>query len=73
MNAGGVRQLARHIAEIPLSISSMAMWEHIEELVDDDCGFESNGTVLVAENDEELETSAPASTICGSRASRMRS
>lgn len=54
VNAGGVRQLARHIAEIPLSISSMAIWEHIEELVDDDCGFESNGTVLVAESDEEL-------------------
>ena len=33
VNAGGVRQLARHIAEIPLSISSMALWEKIEELV----------------------------------------
>ncbi len=54
VNAGGVRQLARDIAEIPLSISSMAIWEHIEELVDDDCGFSSNGTVLVAESEEEL-------------------
>jgi sarcosine oxidase subunit beta len=54
VNAGGVRQLARHLAEIPLSISSMEMWEHIEELVGDDCGFESHGTVLVAENDAEL-------------------
>jgi sarcosine oxidase subunit beta len=54
VNAGGVRQLARHLAEIPLSISSMELWEHIEELVGDDCGFESHGTVLVAENDDEL-------------------
>ncbi|HTR84100.1 MAG TPA: FAD-dependent oxidoreductase, partial [Reyranella sp.] len=54
VNAGGVRQLARDIAEIPLSISSMAIWERIEELVDDDCGFSSHGTVLVAESEEEL-------------------
>jgi sarcosine oxidase, subunit beta len=54
VNAGGVRQLARHLAEIPLSISSMALWERIEDLVGDDCGFESHGTVLVAENEEEL-------------------
>jgi sarcosine oxidase, subunit beta len=54
VNAGGVRQLARHLAEIPLSISSMELWEHIEDLVGDDCGFESHGTVLVAESDAEL-------------------
>jgi sarcosine oxidase subunit beta len=54
VNAGGVRQLARDVAEIPLSIRSMGIWEKIEELVDDDCGFENNGQVLVAENDAEL-------------------
>src|SRR5262245_27578904 len=54
VNAGGVRQLARHIAEIPLSIASMAIWEKIEELVGDDCGFSSHGTVLVAESEQEL-------------------
>lgn len=54
VNAGGVRQLARDIAEIPLSIASMDLWERIEDLVGDDCGFESHGTVLVAENEEEL-------------------
>ena len=32
VNAGGVRQLARHLAEIPPSISSMALWEKIEDL-----------------------------------------
>jgi sarcosine oxidase, subunit beta len=56
VNAGGVRQLARHVSEIPLSIRSMAIWERIEDLLDDDCSFESHGQVLVAENDAELET-----------------
>jgi len=55
VNAGGVRQLARHVAEIPLSIRSMGIWERIEELVDDACGFESHGQVLVAENDAEFD------------------
>src|SRR3954471_5899015 len=56
VNAGGVRQLARHLAEVPISVFSMAIWERIVELVDDDCGFESHGQVLVAENEQELET-----------------
>ncbi|CCE10391.1 SoxB protein [Bradyrhizobium sp. STM 3843] len=54
VNAGGVRQLARDVAEIPLSIRSMGIWENIADLVDDDCGFESHGQVLVAENEVEL-------------------
>lgn len=54
VNAGGVRQLARHVAEIPLSIRSMDLWERIADLVGDDCGFESHGQVLVAENEPEL-------------------
>ena len=55
VNAGGVRQLARHLAEIPLSIASMELWEHIESLVGDTCGFESHGQVLVAESEAELD------------------
>ncbi|MGE7416214.1 NAD(P)/FAD-dependent oxidoreductase [Methylobacterium tarhaniae] len=58
VNAGGVRQLARHVAEIPLSIRSMDLWERIGDLVDDDCGFESHGQVLVAEDDGELTACA---------------
>jgi sarcosine oxidase subunit beta len=56
VNAGGVRQLARDVAEIPLSIRSMRIWERIADLVEDDCGFESHGQVLVAENEAELAT-----------------
>ena len=54
VNAGGVRQLARHIAEIPLSVHSMDIWHRIEGLVDDDCGFTNEGQVLVAETEAEL-------------------
>jgi sarcosine oxidase subunit beta len=56
VNAGGVRQLARHVAEIPLSIYSMNLWHRIRDLVDDDCGFTSDGQVLVAETQAELES-----------------
>jgi sarcosine oxidase subunit beta len=55
VNAGGVRQLARHIAEVPISVFSMSLWERIVDLVDDDCGFASHGQVLVAENADELD------------------
>jgi sarcosine oxidase, subunit beta len=55
VNAGGVRQLARHVAEIPLSIASMELWERIESLVGDDCGFQAQGQVLVAETEQELK------------------
>jgi sarcosine oxidase subunit beta len=54
VNAGGVRQLARDIAEVPISVFSMSLWERIAELVDDDCGFASGGQVLVAESEAEL-------------------
>lgn len=56
VNAGGVRQLARHYAEVPLSVASMELWERIEDLVGDDCGFTSEGQVLVAETEAELES-----------------
>jgi sarcosine oxidase subunit beta len=55
VNAGGVRQLIRHLAEVPISVFSMAIWERIAGLVDDDCGFESHGQVLVAESEQELD------------------
>ena len=54
VNAGGVRRLGRHLAEVPLSVASLEMWHRIEELVDDRCGFESPGQVKVAETEEDL-------------------
>src|SRR5262245_44024271 len=55
VNAGGVRQLARHLAEVPLSVASMEIWERIRDIVDDDCGFEAHGQVLIAETETELD------------------
>ena len=54
VNAGGVRRLGRHLAEVPLSVASMETWHAIRDLVDNDCGFESHGQVKVAENEAEL-------------------
>ncbi|WP_026988266.1 NAD(P)/FAD-dependent oxidoreductase [Fodinicurvata fenggangensis] len=54
VNAGGVRRLGRHPAEIPLSLASMRMWHEIEELVHDDCGFQVSGQVKVAETEGEM-------------------
>src|SRR5918911_5655046 len=54
VNAGGVRRLGRHLAEVPLSVASMELWHRIGDLVDDDCGFESHGQVKVAESEAEL-------------------
>jgi sarcosine oxidase subunit beta len=54
VNAGGVRQLARNLAEVPLAVASMELWERIEDLVGDNCGFDTHGQVLVAESAEEL-------------------
>src|SRR6266702_3949984 len=56
VNAGGVRRLGRHPAEIPLAVASMELWHRIRDLVDDDCGFERVGQVKVAESAAELAT-----------------
>ena len=55
VNAGGVRRLGRHPAEIPLSVASMELWHRIGDLVDDDCAFESHGQIKVAESEPDLE------------------
>lgn len=54
VNAGGVRRLGRHPAEIPISDYSMKLWHRIAELVDDDCGFQRAPQVKVAESEAEL-------------------
>lgn len=54
VNAGGLRQLNRHPAEIPLSVASAEMWQHIESLVDSDCDSRFPGQIRVAENAEDM-------------------
>ena len=55
VNAGGVRRLGRHLAEVPLAVASLQWWQHIADLVGDSCGFESAGQVKVAESEADLE------------------
>jgi sarcosine oxidase subunit beta len=56
VNAGGVRRLGRHLAEVPLSVASLELWQRIADLVGDPCGFEAHGQVKVAEDEAALET-----------------
>jgi sarcosine oxidase subunit beta len=55
VNAGGVRRLGRHVAEIPLSEAALAMWRELPELVGDDCGFKSSGQIKIAESEADLD------------------
>jgi len=54
-NAGGVRRLGRALAEIPLANAALDLWQHIADLVDDDCGFTASCQVKVAENEREFQ------------------
>ena len=54
VNAGGIRRLGRHPAEIPLSVAAMETWHNMENLVGDNCGFKKVGQIKIAENGEEM-------------------
>jgi sarcosine oxidase subunit beta len=55
VNAGGVRQLRRHEAEIPLSVASAAIWHEIDALLGGRyTGFAASGQVAVAETEQDL-------------------
>ena len=56
VNAGGVRTLSRHLAEVPLSLASREIWVRIQDWVDDDCGFDQSGQMRVAENAADVTT-----------------
>jgi len=55
VNAGGVRRLGRHYAEVPISQHSMQIWYRIGELLDEDTGFQVAPQIKVAETEEELD------------------
>lgn len=55
VNAGGLRQLNRHPAEIPLSVAAAAMWHDIAALVDSDCDARFPGQIRVAENASDMQ------------------
>lgn len=55
VNAGGLRQLNRNPAEIPLTVEAAKMWRNIESLVDSDCDAHFPGQLRVAENSDDLD------------------
>ncbi|NNJ94380.1 MAG: FAD-binding oxidoreductase [Halobacteria archaeon] len=54
VNAGGLRQLNRHPAEIPLAAAAARLWRDIQSLVDSDCDVKLSGQVRVAENEADM-------------------
>ncbi|HFD11743.1 MAG TPA: FAD-binding oxidoreductase [Crenotrichaceae bacterium] len=54
-NAGGLRQLNRDPAEIPLTVEAARMWQNIESLVDSDCDARFTGQLRVAENQSDMD------------------
>lgn len=55
VNAGGVRRLGRHLAEIPLSVAALERWQMLRDIIGDDGGFRPCGQLQVAENEADLE------------------
>ena len=66
VNAGGLRQLNRDPAEIPLTVEAARMWRNIEALVDSNCDARFPGQLRVAENQSDMD-------ILEQRASLVRS
>ncbi len=54
VNAGGLRQLNRDPAEIPLTVEAAKMWRNIRFLLDTDCDARFPGQIRVAENQEDM-------------------
>jgi sarcosine oxidase subunit beta len=55
VNAGGVRTLGRHLAEIPLALASREQWHSLKNTLGDDGGFVPSGQLKLAETLAELE------------------
>lgn len=55
VNAGGVRTLARDIAEVAISRASLRLWHEVQDLVGDTCTFVPSGHLQIAETPDELE------------------
>ncbi|MBC2677361.1 FAD-binding oxidoreductase [Pseudomonas sp. MBT-2] len=55
VNAGGVRTLGRHVAEIPLALASRTLWHGLQDVLGEDGGFVASGQLKLAENDAELQ------------------
>ncbi len=54
-NAGGLRTLLRHPAEVPLALAAREIWHDIENELGADCGYHTVRQIAVAENEQALE------------------
>ena len=64
-SAGGVRQLGRDLAEVPLSAAAMELWHDLRAILGEDSGFRVSGQVRVAETEADM-------TLLAERAAVMR-
>jgi sarcosine oxidase subunit beta len=55
VNAGGVRRLGRHLAEVPISLRSMEIWHGVADFLGDDCGFQVAPQIKLARSEADLE------------------
>lgn len=55
VNAGGVRLLGRHLAEVAMSRASMQRWQRLDEELDADTGFRRRSLVNIAADEQDLE------------------
>lgn len=56
VNAGGVRTLGRHVAEIPIALAALEeYWHQMPKLLHTDCGFVGSGHLQLAENADEMQ------------------
>lgn len=54
VNAGGVRTLGRHVAEIPLALAAREqLWHGLADIIGSDGGFVPSGQLQVAENEAD--------------------
>ncbi|SEF64839.1 NAD(P)/FAD-dependent oxidoreductase [Marinobacterium lutimaris] len=56
VNAGGVRRLGRHLAEVPLSRRASEIWPQLDEWLEADTGFHASRQIKVAESEADIAT-----------------
>ncbi len=56
VNAGGVRVLGRHLAEVDLSKASMKLWLQLDDELEADTGFRRRSLINIAADDADMDT-----------------
>ena len=58
VNAGGVRLLGRHVAEVELSKAAMERWQTLDDELDADTGYRARSLINIAADAADLQTLA---------------